>query len=376
MNHSKAETIIIGSGVAGLSTALFLHKAGINSVVYESAPEERETGAGFVLAPPGVNILKTLGINEIEKYSHQIKKIVVHNRDDEEISSSSLTGNNYFYNRFMTFNRHNLVSILLDEVLKIGIKVNYNKRLVNVEQNPQGVTAIFADNTEVQGEILIGADGIHSKTRESIFSNIKSIYSGFYGIHGITSSTLINIKIENEAKVYIDPDEKIGVYISKSYPESKDDILWQLLGWSERKIPVNNLELSDTEEMKDFLLSKTNKWNTPFSEVMKSSKVIYPRSIFELEEMNHWSQGRVVLVGDALHATNPIFGLGASWALEDSMYLAKMLRDHGYRDAFHYYEVDRKPRIEPLKKSAEAALRGAFDSFNEPKRMYNHIIQW
>lgn len=64
---------------------------------------------------------------------------------------------------------------------------------------------------------------------------------------------------------------------------------------------------------------------------MKSLKVIYPRSIYELEEMNHWSRGRVVLVGDALHATNPILGLGASWALEDSMYLAKMLKDHGYR---------------------------------------------
>ncbi|MBB6451084.1 2-polyprenyl-6-methoxyphenol hydroxylase-like FAD-dependent oxidoreductase [Geomicrobium halophilum] len=377
MNQEKANVLIIGSGVAGLTTALFLNKAGIKCEVFEGSPSEKETGAGFVLAPNGVNVLDSLGLTtELNKYSYPIGKESTYNTDNEEIMSIVASGNKLFNNQLVTIQRHKLIKILLDKANAVGIPVHYNKKLVDLNQEHRGVKAFFADGSSEQGALLVGADGIHSKTREITYPTIKPIYSGFYGIHGISSSSLINMEMDTEAKTYIDFDNYIGVFISKSSSSPTNDLLWQFIGKSERKIPATSLELADRSYIKDWLLKQTKDWNNPFREILRNTEVILPRSIYELENMNHWYHGRVVFVGDALHATNPLPGIGASWALEDGMYLAKMLKEHGYRDAFHYYENDRKPMVELFKNASDNGLNELLESIETMRTVYGNQIDW
>ncbi|WP_157911783.1 FAD-dependent oxidoreductase [Alteribacter populi] len=372
----KEKVIIIGAGVGGLATALFLKKAGIESIVFEGASVERESGAGFVLTPNGLNVLETLGITQIADHSFPLESETTYTSNYKELSSTTFAGNDFFSKTFITISRHNLIKFLLEKAEEYNILVHYNKRLVNLEQNSDSITAIFSDDSRVKGEILVGADGIHSRTREIVFPQIKPIYTGYYGIHGLVSSSNVKQTINTNASVYIDFDNYIGTFVSKCSPTSKTDILWQFGGKEERKIPATELELADNQFIKDWLSEKISGWDNPFIELLNNTENITSRNIFELEELPHWYHGRVTFVGDALHATNPMLGIGASWALEDGMYLAKMLKEHGYRDAFYYFESDRKPLIEPARKAATKALDKIFELRKMTTTIYDNRIDW
>ncbi|WP_245183634.1 FAD-dependent oxidoreductase [Lentibacillus salicampi] len=83
--------------------------------------------------------------------------------------------------------------------------------------------------------------------------------------------------------------------------------------------------------------------------------------LFEEDLIKDYSHGRVALIGDALHTADPNAGMGTTLGLEDAMYLSKMLRDHDYKDAFYYFEHDRKPRAEKVFRSASLLDNLDFD---------------
>lgn len=300
----KEKVIIIGAGVGGLATALFLKKAGIESIVFEGASVERESGAGFVLTPNGLNVLETLGITQIADHSYPVKSETTYTSNNKELGSMNVSGNDLFSKTFITISRHNLITLLLEKAKEYHIPVHYNKKLVNFEQHSDSVTAIFSDDTKIKGEILVGADGIHSRTREIIFPQVKPIYTGYYGIHGLVSSSNVDQTMNTNASVYADFDQYLGAFVSKCSPTSKTDILWQFVGKAERKIPATELELADTQYIKEWLSEKISEWDNPFIELLSNTEKITARNIFELEELPHWYHGRVTFVGDALHATN------------------------------------------------------------------------
>ncbi|WP_171051844.1 FAD-dependent monooxygenase [Alteribacter natronophilus] len=370
------KVIIIGAGAGGLATAIFLKKAGIESVVFEGAPMERESGAGFVLTPNGLNVLETLGITEIAQYSFPLESETTYTSNDKELASLTAAGNDFFSKTFITISRQNLMKLLLEKAEEYKIPVHYNKKLVNLEENSDSITAVFSDDSKVKGELLVGADGIHSRTREIVFPQAKPVYTGYYGIHGLVSSANVKQSFDTMGKAYIDFDNAIGTFVSKCSPASNTDLLWQFIGKEERKIPATELELADNQFIKDWLNEKISGWNNPFSELLNNTENITSRNIFELEELPHWYHGRVTFVGDALHATNPMLGIGASWALEDGMYLAKMLREHGYRDAFYYFENDRKPLVEPARKAATEAFDKIIELREMMRTIYDNRIDW
>ncbi|UTR10239.1 FAD-dependent monooxygenase [Evansella sp. LMS18] len=372
----EEKVIIIGAGAGGLATALFLKKAGIESEVFEGASFDRESGAGFVLTPNGLNVLETLGITKISEYSFPLESETTYTSNNKELASATAVGNDFFSKSFITISRQNLMELLLEKAEEYKVPVHYNKKLVNFEDNSDSITAFFSDGSKVKGEILVGADGIHSKTREIIFPQVKPVYTGYYGIHGLVSSANVKQSINTKGNAYIDFDNYLGTFVSKCSPGSDSDILWQFIGKEERKIPATELELADNEFIKNWLSEKISGWDNPFKELLNNTENITSRNIFELEELPHWYHGRVTFVGDALHATNPMLGIGASWALEDGMYLAKMLREHGYRDAFYYFENDRKPLIDPVRKAASKALDQIVELKKMANTIYDNRIEW
>ncbi|WP_054636991.1 NAD(P)/FAD-dependent oxidoreductase [Thalassobacillus sp. C254] len=91
----KEKVIIIGAGVGGLATAIFLKKAGIESSVFEGASIERESGAGFVLTPNGLNVLETLGIDNIADHSFPLESETTYTSNYKELSSMTFAGNDF-----------------------------------------------------------------------------------------------------------------------------------------------------------------------------------------------------------------------------------------------------------------------------------------
>ncbi|MED1479094.1 NAD(P)/FAD-dependent oxidoreductase [Bacillus altitudinis] len=180
--------IIIGSGVAGLATSLFLKKAGMESTIYESrSDEELETGAGFLLSPNGVKILDGIGCkNEVIANANVIKKIQQINSENEVEATFHHYSEKYYDAPLLNVMRDQIIKSLLKEVHRQGIEVKYNKKLISITQHPHSVQVLFEDETVITGDIVIGADGTFSKTREAIAFNAKLDYSGFWGLQGVS----------------------------------------------------------------------------------------------------------------------------------------------------------------------------------------------
>ncbi|SNZ10160.1 2-polyprenyl-6-methoxyphenol hydroxylase [Terribacillus aidingensis] len=374
----KPKVLIIGAGVAGLTLSIFLKRAGIESVVYEASVENQNSGAGFVLSPNGIRVLESLGVQgEILKRGSRLIHDSTHGLKGEEIMRSTFDTTNSGFD-LLSLNRYDLCEVLLSEAKKQGINVIYNKKLIDVTQSYDHVNAHFQDGSFQKGDLLVGADGVHSKTRRITFPEMYLDYTGLYGIQGLAPSNSYYDEMLFEKSIsFTDFKKDFYVFVSRTNPKSKNGLLWQALGKKERKYPTNEFEQLDSENIKKRLLQQIEDWENPFVDILKQTTSIHPRSLYTLKNITHWSRDRIVLIGDAIHTTNPILGQGASWSLEDGMYLAKMLSKHSYRDAFYFFEYDRRKRIEFIKEHVGMSIEDlSFSHGGAFETAFNYSIEW
>src|SRR5215212_5569344 len=174
MNYAPAnrKALIVGGGIAGSVTSMALQRAGIDSVVYEAYDTSAglDAGAFLTVAVNGLDALRTLDAHEpvlgagfptgnIEFFSGTGKRL------GEVPIGGALPDGTVTH----TIKRIDLYRVLHDEAIRRGIRIEHNRRLVDAESTPDGsVVARFEDGTEAAGDLLIGADGIHSRTRRII----------------------------------------------------------------------------------------------------------------------------------------------------------------------------------------------------------------
>ncbi|MFD1067939.1 FAD-dependent oxidoreductase [Oceanobacillus locisalsi] len=355
----KNKVIIIGGGVAGLAMSLFLKKANIDSVLYEQAKAYRKVGGHFVIHPSGVQMLEILGLSEeIKKNSHHIVDFAVLDKDNKPLfEETELEAELEFEEMpyFINIARFHLIDLLYKEVVSQGIDIQFGKRLEGFTQDAEGVNVTFEDSTEDFGSILIGADGVRSKTRELLFpfpaNPLK--YLGKTGVYGMIETEKIA-----KFKEYFTTDKSLiyfhdnfNFFVSKHHP-TDEEISWSLISTEPRKIAKKDFEGKPIEELKVDLAARFEGWEMPIQQLIEATDHIIAKQLYRIDLMEHYSHGRVVLIGDALHTADPNAGMGTTLAFEDAMYLAKMLRDYDYEDAFYYFEHDRKPRAEKVFHSA------------------------
>lgn len=353
----KQKVIIVGGGIAGLAMALFLKKAKIESVLYEQAEAYGKVGGHFVIHPSGVRMLELLGLEEeIRKNSHHMVDFAVLDKDNRplfEETELKMTEEEIPY--FINIARFHLIEVLYKEALKQGIQIRFGKRLKNFVQDSDGVNVVFEDGTYDHGSILIGADGVRSKTREIMFpfpaNPLK--YLGKTGVYG-----MIETKRLGEVKEYFTTDtslmyfhDNFNFFVSKHHP-TDEEISWSLISNVPRKVAKRDFEEKEVSELRDELAARFAGWEAPIEKLIKATDFITAKQLYRINLMDHYYRGRVVLIGDALHTADPNAGMGTTLAFEDAMYLAKMLRDYDYEDAFYYFEHDRKSRAEKVYHSA------------------------
>ncbi|ORY43849.1 FAD/NAD(P)-binding domain-containing protein [Rhizoclosmatium globosum] len=222
--------VIIGAGLVGAATALALHQAGIQSTLYDQAQptepvmdgypvEFGETGGSVVIQASGLRVLKALGVLEecfeagrrcsyiswhkIDGSSPLVSDTSTSNRTAGETDPSLL--------RPLQILRSKLHRILIHACHKAGIATQTGKKLVGVTENESSVTATFADGSTATGDLLIGADGIHSATRRQIFGeNCTATFVGSTGYIGVVNIKEhgIDLKETEELAFYTDRDNK------------------------------------------------------------------------------------------------------------------------------------------------------------------------
>ena len=332
------KAIIIGGGIGGLTTAIALQQQGIEFEIYEAAPELKPVGAGIVMASNAMQVFQRLGSEKkIMEAGHEVQHAFGVDEMFKIISGLDVKGKvapRYGIGSY-AIHRGRLQQVLLSEI--DGSKVYLNKRLERVEQSESKVKVVFQDGTSAEADIVIGADGIKSAVRKSIFGDLPLRYSGQTCWRGMAKFNLPSDKKGNSYEMWgpkkglrfgfvpTAPDE---VYFFTTFFTSEGgrdegpnkEKLMQLFA------PFGNLPRQIIEA-------------TPEENIIRSD-------IHDLAPIPQWWNGRVVLLGDAAHATTPNLGQGGCQAVEDAFVLARFLKKYeNPEQAFIHFQAMRFTKV-------------------------------
>ncbi len=357
MKHS---VLIIGGGIAGPALAIFLNKVGIAAAIFEAYPRVDDIGGGFQIAPNGMRVLEQIGLAE-----EVIENGIESNEFSFENQQGKLLGRvpngpaRIYGIPAVVAARSVVHRALVREAERLGISILYRKRLRHLTNNDAGVIAEFEDGSAFEGSLLIGADGVHSRTRDLIFpTGAQPFYTGLFTVGGFASHpslTAADVEMRRMHMVF----GREGFFGYGHFDKSKPDtVIW----WSHLKRDWNPQSLDykfwSNEELRNDLLARHREWQEPVGTILRSATELLRGPVHDLPTLPQWSKGRVLLIGDAAHAISPHAGQGASLALEDAMLLGKLLRDSqgGHEQVFAQFVQQRRSRVERV--IAEARRRG------------------
>ncbi|MDF2652512.1 MAG: 2-polyprenyl-6-methoxyphenol hydroxylase, partial [Paenibacillus sp.] len=185
---STRKAIIIGAGIGGLTTALFLQKQGWEVVIYEKKRELSEFGAGIVLAANAMHVLTELGLAEqVRVAGAKVGMAEIRSWDGKPITSVPVSKQAAQYGTYSYLIHRAKLQMILFQQLNARTTVYMNKKLITFEQDPHQVVVHFEDGSADTGHILIGADGIHSQVAHLLFGIEQLRYSGFRAFRGMTT---------------------------------------------------------------------------------------------------------------------------------------------------------------------------------------------
>lgn len=340
--------LIIGGGLAGPLVAMALEKAGISSAVYEAYAEGASVGVGawLTVAVNGLDAMRTLGVAErVCAAGFPSRDITLVSGTGKVLGEVPIGGELPDGTVTHTLKRSDLHGALLAEASARGIPFHYEKRLVSVHEDAVGVTACFDDGTEAHGDLLVGADGLHSRVRTFIDPQAKTPrYTGHGNMGGFTSGSAVRVPSGTYRMVF-------GKRAFFGYTTTPEGDTWWFAN-PPKKDPYTREELAgmDTAAWKASLVELFREDVGPMVELIEHSEgELVGMSQFDLPPVRSWHKGRVVIVGDAAHAASPSSGQGASMAAEDAVALAVALRDaRDIEDGLARFSACRKPRAEKV----------------------------
>ena len=332
---------IIGAGIGGLTTAIALKQKGFDIEIFESTSKFKKAGSGINLAINAMQIYKELGIySEILNEGSYTDSMIVSDHKLNIISKVDLVPTEKkFDTKTVAIHRATLHEILLKKLT--GTPIYLGKRLSELIENENKVILTFKDGSTHEADIVIGADGIHSAVRKSIFENSEIRIAKQVCWRGVTEVD-IDKKYQSELNELWGFGKRFGfVHIDKK------TVYW---------FALSNYQNDFKTEFHDVDLPNLfSHFNPIVSKIISSTdkNAIITNEMIDLKPISSWSKNRVCLVGDAAHATTPNLGQGACQAIESGFVLAKCLSENNdYSVAFNKYESMRmKTAVEVVKTS-------------------------
>lgn len=335
---ASARFLIVGGGIAGPAVGIALARAGVEAIVYESSPTPRDYDGAFLnLAPNGIAVLRALNVERaIDGLGFVNDRLVFHNEGGRALADIAVGG--------VTMMRGAFSRALRQVAQEHGVRVEFGKALEGIRELHGEVVARFADGTSVAGRGVIGADGIHSRTRASFFPDApRPAYTGIINLGGIVHTDLP--PTGNAMHMVFGRRAFFGYTVRPS-----GETYW-FSNYAQTREPTRDeLTHVQADTMRDRLLDLHRGDPPDVSRILRTiSGPIGAYPIYEMPSLPAWHRGAVALIGDAAHAIGPHVGQGASLALEDAFLVAKCLHDLGDpAAAFRAFERMRRDRVEPV----------------------------
>ncbi|MEM7470176.1 MAG: FAD-dependent monooxygenase [Pseudomonadota bacterium] len=347
--------VIAGAGIGGLAAGLALARAGCDVEIYEQASEISEVGAGLQISPNGMRVLEALDVTgALEPYIFEPEAISLR---------MGLTGREIFFlpmkgyaqgrwgARFVQVHRADLHEVLRAACIAAKVAIRTNAKATGYVRERGGASLYLEDGTRAFGDVLVGADGIHSVIRAQLASPDRARFTGNMAWRCLVPAEVLGADAPPaEGCIWAGPEKHAVTTRVRggdlvNFVGIVEQDAWREEGWS--------VEGSRTEALRDF-----EGWVPQVRRVLASASTLNRWALFDRPALTSWTDGPVTLVGDAAHPMLPSMAQGAVQALEDAWVLAECLKDTSDKLAgLSRYAVLRRGRTARVQKRSADNLR-------------------
>ncbi|GAB2788621.1 FAD-dependent monooxygenase [Halomonas shantousis] len=357
---------IIGGGIGGVALACSLQEQGIDYHLFERAQAFGEVGAGVQMTPNAVKVLKALGLkNDLYNIGFLPEAMVGRNwetaaelfRTPLKDSSTKAYGAEFFH-----VHRADLHTILTQDIPED--RVTFGAQCTDVLQSPGSSTAIFADGTRFEADLIVGADGIHSAVRGALWGEYDPKFTGHMCWRAL-------VPVEEHPLPFVSPDASFwmgpNAHVVTYYVKGGKAVNIVAVTETDEWIKESWTEPSSTQE----LLDAYRGWHSNLTQLFERTdpSQTFKWGLFDHDPMARWSIGHATLLGDAAHPMLPFLSQGAAMAIEDSYVLAQALV-HFEGDvpaALTAYEDERRVRTSQVQ--LQARERGRTFHLSSPEEL-------
>jgi FAD-dependent urate hydroxylase len=336
------KVIIVGAGMGGLSTGIALKRIGYDVEIYEQVTENKPVGAAISVWSNGVKCMNYLGLEQ--------EMVALGGRMDFLAYVDGLTGETMTQfsldplvqevgQRPYPVARRDLQAMLMDA---FGLdEIRFGMRMTGIEDDGTQVTATFANGETATGDILIGADGAKSLTREYVLGGpVERRYAGYVNWNGLVPIS-DEVGPATQWTTYVGEGKRVSVM-----PVADDRFYFFF------DVPLPAGLDYDRAQAREVLGGHFAGWAQPVQTLLDMIDPLTTNrvEIFDLDPFHTWVKGRVALLGDAGHNTTPDIGQGGCSAMEDAVVLAITLQTNtlGVEDSLLRYQKRRSERAAEL----------------------------
>ena len=354
---SMPKVVISGAGIGGLTSALALMKLGFEVQVFEQAPELGEVGAGLQIAPNGSRILMALGLaDQLETVvcEADYKEVRLWNTGERRrLFDLGEDCRKRFGAPYWFVHRADLHCMLVEAINALAPDAILTGRTgVSCRETAKGVELHFQDGSSASGDVLIGADGVHSRLRGTMFDSPRAEFTGMMSWRGIARMADLPDDLRGHVGTnWVGPGGHVVTYPLRcgeimNFAGIVERSDWTVESWSTRG--------TKEECARDFA-----NWHPSIHHMIGVLDRTFKWALLGREPLKSWSRGRVALLGDAAHPTLPFLAHGAIMALEDAAVLARCLRKRRNGRRSHSSDTKQHASDAPLPSSMDQLKTGS-----------------
>jgi salicylate hydroxylase len=319
MAIGSLHVVVVGGGIGGLFAANALLAHGLKVSLYKQAPALGEVGAGVYLTPNAVRQMQRVGLGPaVEKWGALVgPKSKYFRHDGSPIAPVQVTDASG-WNANFGMHRADLVD-LLAAALPAGV-VHCGHRAVGFEQDGDAARVRFANGASAQGDLVVGADGIHSELRPHVFPPSAPVFHGTISYRGLVPRERLPDWPMDRWEMWAGPAKQLKHFLV--FPV-RHGAMVNYVGF----VPTDEAmkESWSAPGDPDVLRREFAGWDARIARVLAQVDRCFRWALYDREPLPTWSKGRLTLLGDAAHPMLPHLGQGANQSIEDGMALATLL---------------------------------------------------
>ncbi|KAG0373979.1 hypothetical protein BGX24_010988 [Mortierella sp. AD032] len=380
MYSKRPKVLIVGAGLAGLTLGMLLHKAGIPFEIYERAATIKPLGSAMYFNGSTAPMFTQCGIYEqflaiakpvfTMKFCNEDREVehMMHFRDHQELFGAE----GYIVSRPM------LYDVILKQIPKD--RIHLGKKVLTMDQGGNGVLIRFSDGSEAEGDILVGADGAYSATRQNLYAKMQKerrlpagdgVPLPFSTVYLVGQTRPLTAEEFPDVEI---PDCQFHTTVGTNKPYA-----WKTFTTAQKTVCYMAMQFLDDESSKDNDAFRNSEWGPEAAAVMCeqvkdfpvigggdkkvtigdlinwTSKDVISKVMLEEKVFDTWYDCRTVLIGDACHKFNPSGGVGGSNAMHDAIVLANLINGLPFHpvaeEIENAFKAYKKERFEWVKKA-------------------------